>query len=187
MKSKQSFKFPHELSQTPETKIPKYTVKYSAKKKKALTSVATQTSAPTDGQVLGEMPARVYSISTYSPLVEKMPTFDSIKNILNSPTPALPPASLPALPSPVGSVPVGSVPDGSVALPSPVGSVPPLEDAAPLPPMIKWDESTIEEKPKKPKKPRKPKTWNTPWGELPSWTPVTDLPQLPGWWQTLQG
>ena len=69
MKSKQSFKFPHELSQTPETKIPKYTVKYSAKKKKALTSVATQTSAPTDGQVLGEMPARVYSSNTYTPLV----------------------------------------------------------------------------------------------------------------------
>ena len=74
MRSKQSFKFPHELSQTPETKIPKHTVKYSAKKKNALASVATQTPGPeigtqTDGQILGEMPARVYSSNTYTPLV----------------------------------------------------------------------------------------------------------------------
>ena len=74
MISAQHYKFPHELKKTRATKIPKYKVKYSKKKKNALATVATQTPGPevgtqTDGQLLGEAPARVYSINTYSPLV----------------------------------------------------------------------------------------------------------------------
>jgi hypothetical protein len=77
MKSKQSFTFEHEGVQTAPTKIPKFNVKYSRKQKpvKTITETGVQTAEQTasQGYTLGEAPANVYSMTTYSPLVQQMP------------------------------------------------------------------------------------------------------------------
>ena len=74
MKSKQSFQFEHEKNKRPETKVPKYQVKYAKGKKgksKTETTVQTETERQVASQeyTLGEAPANVYSPSTYSPLL----------------------------------------------------------------------------------------------------------------------
>jgi len=58
MKSKQSYTFEHEGAQTAPTKIPKFKVKYAKKQKPNTT--------------LGEAPANVYTMSTYSPLIQQI-------------------------------------------------------------------------------------------------------------------
>ena len=77
MRSKQSFTFEHEGVQTAPTKIPKFNVKYSRKQKpiKTTTETAVQTAEQTasQGYTLGEAPANVYSMTTYSPLVQQVP------------------------------------------------------------------------------------------------------------------
>lgn len=65
MKSKQSYTFEHEGVQTAPTKIPKFKVKYAKKQKPTSTSVG-------EGQTLGEAPANVYSMTTYSPLTRQI-------------------------------------------------------------------------------------------------------------------
>lgn len=69
MKSKQSYTFEHEGVQTAPTKIPKFEVKYAKKQKPTSTFVAVQTG---EGQTLGEAPANVYTMSTYSPLTQQI-------------------------------------------------------------------------------------------------------------------
>jgi hypothetical protein len=85
MKSKQSFKFEHEIKKTKETKIPKSKVKFKRLQPKAVgLTKETQTGTGDSGFTLGEAPANTYAPSTYSPLVQQLPDLVSPSSVDSS-------------------------------------------------------------------------------------------------------
>lgn len=151
MKSKQSYTFEHEGVQTAPTKIPKFEVKYAKKQKPTSTSVAVQTG---EGQTLGEAPANVYTMSTYSPLTQQIniPASESLPALISpgssyhtaeSPSTA---QSLPPSPAP-GAVPIllkpSPIVDSPISFPGSLFNTPTLypslSEYSPVKPVNVWN------------------------------------------------